>query len=246
MDNDYEDDIESINEEQDEPEEENYQEPNDAQIRNKISKVMKNDADDDEEEEDDEDENDDEDDEIELAEEDVEAEDEDDIFEENEGNKNKPKQNVNIRPSFNGLDDISDEDDENDDEDDYDENYLQKFDEKTQQNIISEYHPELQTHNYTEVEILARVVRDGDGNIIDPLHQTLPFITRYEKAKILGERAKQINAGAPIFVEVEPSVIDGYLIALKEFEEKKIPFIIKRPLPNGGCEYWKFKDLELI
>jgi len=245
MDNDYEDDIESINEEQDEPEEENYQEPNDAQIRNKISKVMKNDADDDEEEEDDEDENDDEDDEIELAEEeDIEAEDEDDIFEENEENKNKPKQNVNIRQSFNGLDDISD--DEDDDEDDYDENYLQKFDEKTQQNIISEYHPELQTHNYTEVEILARVVRDGDGNIIDPLHQTLPFITRYEKAKILGERAKQINAGAPIFVEVEPSVIDGYLIALKEFEEKKIPFIIKRPLPNGGCEYWKFKDLELL
>lgn len=245
MDNDYEDDIESINEEQDEQEEENYQEPNDAQIRNKISKVMKNDADDEEEEEDDEDENDDEDDEIELAEEeDIEAEDEDDIFEENEENKNKPKQNVNIRQSFNGLDDISD--DEDDDEDDYDENYLQKFDEKTQQNIISEYHPELQTHNYTEVEILARVVRDGDGNIIDPLHQTLPFITRYEKAKILGERAKQINAGAPIFVEVEPSVIDGYLIALKEFEEKKIPFIIKRPLPNGGCEYWKFKDLELL
>uniref|UniRef100_A0A6C0E9I1 Uncharacterized protein n=1 Tax=viral metagenome TaxID=1070528 RepID=A0A6C0E9I1_9ZZZZ len=244
MDNDYEDDIESINEEQEEQEEENYQEPNDAQIRNKISKVIKNDADGDDDE-DDEDENDDDDDEIELAEEeDVEAEDEDDIFEENEENKNKPKQNINIRPSFNGLDDISD--DEDDEDDDYDDNYLQKFDEKTQQNIISEYHPELQTHNYNEVEILSRVVRDGDGNIIDPLHQTLPFITRYEKAKILGERAKQINAGAPIFVEVEPSVIDGYLIALKEFEEKKIPFIIKRPLPNGGCEYWKFKDLELL
>jgi DNA-directed RNA polymerase I, II, and III subunit RPABC2 len=244
MDNDYEDDIESINEYQEEQEEENYQEPNDAQIRNKISKVIKNEADGDDEE-DDEDENDDDDDEIELAEEeDVEAEDEDDIFEENEENKNKPKQNINIRPSFNGLDDISD--DEDDEDDDYDENYLQKFDEKTQQNIISEYHPELQTHNYSEVEMLSRVVRDGDGNIIDPLHQTLPFITRYEKAKILGERAKQINAGAPIFVEVEPSVIDGYLIALKEFEEKKIPFIIKRPLPNGGCEYWKFKDLELL
>ena len=244
MDNDYEDDIESINEYQEEQEEENYQEPNDAQIRNKISKVIKNEADGDDEE-DDEDENDDDDDEIELAEEeDVEAEDEDDIFEENEENKNKPKQNINIRPSFNGLDDISD--DADDEDDDYDENYLQKFDEKTQQNIISEYHPELQTHNYSEVETLSRVVRDGDGNIIDPLHQTLPFITRYEKAKILGERAKQINAGAPIFVEVDPSVIDGYLIALKEFEEKKIPFIIKRPLPNGGCEYWKFKDLELL
>ena len=246
MDNDYEDDIESINEEQED--EENYQEPNDTQIRSKISKVINNDADDVDEDEDDDDDE-DEDDENEIdGEEDIEPEDEDDIFEENgqdnDETKTKPKQNVNIRPSFNGLDDISD--DEDDDDDDYDENYLQKFDEKTQQNIISEYHPELQTHNYNEVEILARVVRDDDGNIIDPLHQTLPFITRYEKAKILGERAKQINAGAPIFVEVEPSVIDGYLIALKEFEEKKIPFIIKRPLPNGGCEYWKFKDLELI
>jgi DNA-directed RNA polymerase I, II, and III subunit RPABC2 len=243
MDNDYEDDIESINEDQEE--EENYEEPNDTQIRNKISKVIKNDADDDEDDDDDEDENEDDDDEIELAEEeDIEAEDEDDIFEENDENKSKPKQNINIRQSFNGLDDISDDD--SDDDDDDDENYLQKFDEKTQQNIISEYHPELQTHNYTEVEVLSRIIRDGEGNIIDPLHQTLPFITRYERAKILGERAKQINAGAPIFVEVEPNVIDGYLIALKEFEEKKIPFIIKRPLPNGGCEYWKFKDLELI
>ena len=47
-------------------------------------------------------------------------------------------------------------------------------------------------------------------------------------------------------VEIEPSVIDGYLIALKEFEEKKIPFIVKRPMPNGGCEYWKLSDLEIL
>ena len=38
----------------------------------------------------------------------------------------------------------------------------------------------------------------------------------------------------------------AHLIALKEFNEKKIPFIIKRPMPNGGCEYWKFEDLEII
>jgi len=62
----------------------------------------------------------------------------------------------------------------------------------------------------------------------------------------LGERAKQLNAGAKPMVEVDINVIDGYLIALKEFEEKKIPFIIKRPLPNGGIEYWKFKDLEVL
>jgi DNA-directed RNA polymerase I, II, and III subunit RPABC2 len=104
----------------------------------------------------------------------------------------------------------------------------------------------LNAHNNEEVEILSRVVRNENGQIIDPLHRTVPFITKYEKARVLGERAKQLNSGAKPFVEVEPSVLDGYLIALKEFEEKKIPFILKRPLPNGGCEYWKMKDLEVI
>jgi len=142
------------------------------------------------------------------------------------------------------FDDIEDEDD--DDEDDEDENYLQKFDENLQKNIIADYHPEMVAHNYSEIEVLSHVVRDENGVIIDPLHKTLPFITRYEKARILGERAKQINAGAKPFVDVPASLIDGYLIALKEFEEKKIPFIVKRPLPGGGIEYWKFRDLEVL
>jgi DNA-directed RNA polymerase I, II, and III subunit RPABC2 len=135
------------------------------------------------------------------------------------------------------------DDDEDNDEDD---DYLQKFDESIKKKIIEEYHPELQNHNYDEVEILSRVIRDQHGIIIDPLHKTLPFITKYEKTRILGERATQLNAGAKSFIEVEPDIIDGYVIALKEFEEKKIPFILKRPLPNGGVEYWKLEDLEVI
>jgi DNA-directed RNA polymerase I, II, and III subunit RPABC2 len=136
-----------------------------------------------------------------------------------------------------------DEEDSNYDDDD---NYLQKFDDSLKTNVISEYHPEMQVHNNDEVDVLSRVVRNENGIIIDPLHRTLPFLTKYEKSRILGERAKQLNSGAKPFVEVDASVIDGYLIALKEFEQKKIPFIIKRPLPNGGCEYWKFQDLEII
>jgi len=136
------------------------------------------------------------------------------------------------------------DDDESDEEDN--ENYLQKFDESLESNIISEFYPELHSHNYEEVQNMSRVVRNKDGEIVDPLHTTLPFITRYEKARIIGERTKQLNAGANPFVQVEPSVIDGYLIALKEFDEKKIPFIIKRPLPNGSCEYWRMGDLEVL
>lgn len=141
---------------------------------------------------------------------------------------------------------MEEEEEEDEDEEYDDENYLQKFDETLKTNIIADYHPELKQHNNDEVDVLSNVVRDKNGLIIDPLHRTIPILTKYEKARILGERAKQLNSGATPFVEVEPSIIDGYLIALKEFDEKKIPFIIKRPLPNGGCEYWKLKDLEFI
>jgi DNA-directed RNA polymerase subunit K/omega len=137
-------------------------------------------------------------------------------------------------------------DDENDDDEDEDENYLQKFDESLKQNIISEYHPEMQQLSYSEVEVLTAIKRNDVGEIYDPLHRTIPFLTKFEKSRVLGERAKQINDGATPFIALKPNVIDGYLIALEELEQKAIPFIIKRPLPNGGCEYWKLKDLEVI
>ena len=129
------------------------------------------------------------------------------------------------------------------DEDEDDDNYLQKFEKSVKQNIISDYHPEMRAHNYDEIDILSRVVRNDVGDIVDPLHRTLPFITRYEKARVIGERAKQLNSGATSTLPEDPEVIDGYLIALAEFEHKKIPFIVRRPLPNGGSEYWRVQDL---
>ena len=143
------------------------------------------------------------------------------------------------------IDEDYDEDYDEDSDDD-DENYLQKFEQINKKELITNHHPELITHNNDEVETLCQVVRNEQGVIVDPLHKTVPFLTKYEKARILGERAKQINMGAKPLIEIGPEVIDGYLIALKEFEQKKIPFIIKRPIPNGGCEYWKFKDLEVM
>lgn len=195
------------------------------------------DDDEDEEDEGGEDEDDDEGDEVDDEDEGGDEEEDDDERDDDDLQTNQLKQTA--ASMFN---DLSDEEDESDD----DENYLQKFDETLHKQIISDYHPELQSHTYDEINAMANVVRDKRGNVIDPLHQTLPFITRYEKARILGERAKQINAGAKPFVNVDVSVIDGYLIALAEFEQKKIPFIVKRPLPNGGCEYWKLSDLEIL
>jgi DNA-directed RNA polymerase I, II, and III subunit RPABC2 len=136
--------------------------------------------------------------------------------------------------------------DDMDDDDDDDENYLQKFDESLKTQVIADHHPEMKSHNYDEIINMSKVTRNVYGAIIDPLHRSVPFITRYEKAKIIGERAAQLGAGAQPFIEVDENIIDDYIIASKEFEEKKIPFIIKRPMPNGGCEYWRMEDLEII
>ena len=135
---------------------------------------------------------------------------------------------------------------EDDDDDEYDENYLQKFDSEISKNYIIDYHPECLNHNYEEISKLTIVVRNNDNIIVDPLHRTIPFLTKYEKARILGQRAKQIETGAKPLVKLPENVIDSYIIAELELREKKIPFIIKRPIPSGGFEYWHLKDLEMI
>lgn len=139
-----------------------------------------------------------------------------------------------------------DDDNEDDDDDDDDENYLQKLEESVKQNIILDYHSELKEYNYDEIDLMTKIVRNENGDIVDPLHKTNPMLTKYEIASIIGARTEQLNAGASPFVHVEPNVIDGYIIALEEFKQKKIPFIIRRPLPNGGIECWRFCDLEQI
>lgn len=157
----------------------------------------------------------------------------------------KNKEEDEFQFGFDSGDEGTDLDDD-DDEDGDDGKYLQKLDESVKQQTIANHHPELIIHNYDEVEALTVVVKDERGIIIDPLHRTLPFLSKYERTRILGERAKQINDGAKPFVESDPSVIDGYLIALKELEERKLPFILRRPLCNGASEYWKLKDLEFL
>lgn len=121
-----------------------------------------------------------------------------------------------LQPGNEDVANFADTDDESDAGEDN--GYLQKFDAATRQNILSEFHPELQSHNYDEIANMCVIVRDANGTPIDPLHRTIPILTRYEKARVLGERAKQLNSGAKPFVTIDDAVIDGYLIALKELE----------------------------
>lgn len=133
-----------------------------------------------------------------------------------------------------------------DSEEEEDDDYLQKFDDELRTNFINKHHPEVSVHNYEEVKKLAVVVRDGNGTIIDQLHRTIPIMTKYESTRILGQRSKQIENGAQPLVPMPSNIIDSYIIAENELKEKKIPFIIRRPIPNGGSEYWYAYDLELL
>ena len=134
-----------------------------------------------------------------------------------------------------------DDDSEEDDDDDDD---MKNLENSINKQYLLNYHPEVKQINYNELQTLMKVVRNKNGKPIDPLHKTLPILTKYEKAKILGLRSKQINSGSEVFVEVPPNIFDGYTIANMELEQKKIPFIIRRPLPNGSSEFWSVNDLQ--
>lgn len=143
-----------------------------------------------------------------------------------------------------GNDDDEAEESLSDSESDEDDDYLQKFNQSMRDDLILNFHPESRSHNYEEIKQLAKVSRNKNGIIVDELHKTIPILTKYEKTRVLGQRAKQIESGAVSLVQVPPNVIDSYLIAKLELAQNKIPFIIRRPLPNGGMEYWYVSDLE--
>jgi DNA-directed RNA polymerase I, II, and III subunit RPABC2 len=71
---------------------------------------------------------------------------------------------------------------------------------------------------------------------------TTPFMTKYERARVLGTRALQISMCAPIMVELE-NEIDPLQIAMKELKARKIPLIIRRYLPDGSYEDWSIDEL---
>lgn len=70
-----------------------------------------------------------------------------------------------------------------------------------------------------------------------------PYLTKYEKAKLLGVRAQMISNGSPALINVPKHIKSSYEIAKLEFEEDKIPLLIRRFLPNGSYEDWRLEDM---
>jgi len=74
--------------------------------------------------------------------------------------------------------------------------------------------------------------------------KTTRYMTKYERARVLGTRALQISMNAPIMVELEGET-DPLQIAMKELRERKIPLIIRRYLPDESYEDWSIDELEI-
>ena len=142
---------------------------------------------------------------------------------------------------------MKDEDEEEDtDEEEEDEEMFKKLEREIDTDRLIQHHPDIVQNNYQEILTQCKLIKNNKGVIIDELHKTYPFLSKYEYARVIGIRAKQLNNGADPFIEIERNIIDGFTIAKMELEAKKIPFIIARPLPNGSKEYWKLQDLELV
>lgn len=71
---------------------------------------------------------------------------------------------------------------------------------------------------------------------------TTPYMTKYERARVLGTRALQISLNAPVLVDIEGET-DPLQIAMKELSQRKIPLVVRRYLPDGSFEDWGCDEL---
>jgi DNA-directed RNA polymerase I, II, and III subunit RPABC2 len=77
--------------------------------------------------------------------------------------------------------------------------------------------------------------------------KTFNYLTKYERCFILGIRIQQIMNNSPIFIKTDIlEVVNPFNIAYEELLQKKLPFKIKRKLPNGNVEIWDLEDLIIL
>ena len=73
--------------------------------------------------------------------------------------------------------------------------------------------------------------------------KSIPFLTKFEKSRIIGIRAQQLSQNMPALVDISDCTTP-IEIALKELKEGRLPFIIRREMPNGSFEDWRVDELK--
>ncbi|XP_059309196.1 DNA-directed RNA polymerases II and V subunit 6B-like [Lycium ferocissimum] len=105
---------------------------------------------------------------------------------------------------------------------------------------------EIEEENGNLEDVPDPLLGEGEENPeqepVEQPRKTSKYMTKYERARILGTRAVQISMNAPVMVELEGET-DPLEIAMKELREKKIPFTIRRYLPGRSYEDWGVDEL---
>lgn len=115
---------------------------------------------------------------------------------------------------------------------------------------IKEGNKELTEKELSNLDKDCQIIENREIIEIDPVHEPQeievsgkgkiqmgpPTLTRFEKARIMGARALQLSMGAPPFIEIPSSSRTSLDIALVELEERAIPIVIRRRLPNGDYQ----------
>ena len=86
----------------------------------------------------------------------------------------------------------------------------------------------------------------GQQPVPDEHHQSKPWLTQYERTKILGFRTNQIAQGAKPYILVPKHVVEASDIAKLELKERRLPFMIARIMPDGSYEFWRLSDLMVL
>jgi len=96
----------------------------------------------------------------------------------------------------------------------------------------------------TDIDYDEYFIKDDEIIINKTSRLTKPYLTKYEKVRILGDRARQLAQGAKPMIK-NTTGLSHKEVALLELKSKVIPLIIERPIPNVGVEKWKLSELEI-
>ena len=115
-------------------------------------------------------------------------------------------------------------------------------------NSLYKHHPEaILDYKETVIQKLSlKSTPPFSQDELDKNHRSQPFLTQFEKTRILGFRTNQIAQGARPLIAVPEYVRSPLEIARLELEQRRLPFIVKRPMPDGTFEYWRLSDLLIL
>ena len=82
-------------------------------------------------------------------------------------------------------------------------------------------------------------------NMSKNIKKTIPLLTKFERARIIGVRLQQLANGAKPRIDISNMKSINEIVE-KELLYRKIPFIIRRTLPNGKFEDWKLEEFEYV